>query len=270
MVEHLAQFGYTEIAWVGLAVFLMGVSKGGFPLGGLAMPILILMWPEQASAARAVVAFMLPLLCSMDIVSLLLYRRHVRWRTIGPLIPGTLVGVALASVLFVSDTGAVIAISDRVLKAVIGSIGIAFVAFRTANTWILRRVAASGHATQPGPGRSAVLGLAAGVLSTISHSAGPAAIIYFVPQRLGKLGLAGTMVAFFWGLNLVKLVPFGVLGRLQVGNLILALWMVPLIPLGVGAGYGLVHVLHEKHYMGLIYVALVVTSGMLIHRAIAG
>ena len=71
-------------------------------------------------------------------------------------------------------------------------------------------------------------------------------------------------------LSLIKVVPFGMLGRLEAGNLMLALWMVPVIPLGVGIGYGLVRVLQEKHYVGLIYGALVVTSGMLIHRALAG
>jgi len=268
MLEYLTQYAWTEVAWIAAAVFLMGVSKGGFPLGGLAMPILILMWPEQATAARSVVAFMLPLLCGMDIVSLIFYRRDVNWKAIAPLVPGTLLGVALASVLFVSDTGALIAISDRVLKGLIGVIGIVFVVFQLTKRWILGRMEESEETVRPGKMRSAVLGLAAGVLSTISHSAGPAAIIYFVPQRLGKLGLAGTMVAFFWGLNLVKVLPFGMLGRLEMGNLMLALWMAPVIPIGVGIGYGLVRVLKERSYIGLIYVALVITSAMLIHRAI--
>ena len=57
---------------------------------------------------------------------------------------------------------------------------------------------------------------------------------------------------------------------LEVGNLMLALWMVPVIPIGVGIGYGLVRILREKYYVGLIYGALIVTSGMLIHRAFAG
>ena len=78
------------------------------------------------------------------------------------------------------------------------------------------------------------------------------------------------MAAFFWGLNLVKLVPFGILGRLTTGNLLLAAWMVPVIPLGVGTGYFLVRALKEKHYMGLIYGVLVVTSSLLIRRAILG
>jgi len=270
MLGYLAQYAWTEIAWIATAVFLMGVSKGGFPLGGLAMPILILIWPEQATAARSVVAFMLPLMCAMDVVSLIFYRKEVSWEAIAPLVPGSLVGVALVSMLFVSNTGALIAISDRVLKGLIGAIGILFVAFQMARRWVLGRLTEAEGMRRPGKVRSAVLGVAAGVLSTISHSAGPAAVIYFVPQQLGKLRLAGTMVAFFWGLNLIKLAPFGMLGRLEVGNLMLALWMAPVIPIGVGIGYWLVRILKEKHYGGLIYGALVVTSGMLVYRALAG
>ncbi len=270
MATVLTQFELSELLWIGVAVFLLGVGKGGFPLGGLAMPILILMWPDPALAARIVVAFMLPLLCGMDLVSLLFYRRHVRWSTIVPLIPGTLAGVALASALFVSDTTALIAVSDRILQVLIGGIGIAFVGFRAANAWILRQVTAAEVSANPGRWRAAILGFAAGLLSTLSHAAGPAAIIYFVPQRLGKLGLAGTMVAFFWGLNLIKLAPFGLLGRLQTGNLMLALLMAPMIPLGVGTGYALVRLLQERSYIGLVYAALLVTSGMLIHRAVSG
>ena len=270
MLEYLTQYAWTDLAWIAASVFLMGVSKGGFPLGGLAMPVLILIWPEQATAARSVVAFMLPLLCAMDVVSLIFYRKEVSWGAIAPLVPGTLVGVALASVLFVSDTGALIAISDRVLKGLIGAIGILFVAFQMAKRWVLGQLTEAEGMRRPGKARSAVLGVAAGVLSTISHSAGPAAVIYFVPQQLGKMGLAGTMVAYFWGLNLVKMAPFGMLGRLETGNLMLALWMAPVIPVGVGIGYWLVRVLQEKHYVGLVYGALVVTSGMLIHRAFAG
>lgn len=270
MLEYLTQYAWTELAWIATSVFLIGVSKGGFPLGGLAMPILILIWPEQATAARSVVAFMLPLLCAMDAVSLIFYRKEVGWQAIAPLVPGTLVGVALASVLFVSDTSALIAISDRVLKGLIGAIGIIFVVFQLAKRWVLGQLAETEEVSKPGKVRSAVLGFAAGVLSTISHSAGPAAVIYFVPQQLGKLRLAGTMVAFFWGLNLIKLLPFGILGRLETGNLMLALWMAPVIPLGVGMGYALVRILQEKHYISLIYGALILTSGMLIHRAFAG
>ncbi|MBT3342120.1 MAG: sulfite exporter TauE/SafE family protein [Gemmatimonadetes bacterium] len=270
MLELLTQYEWTEIAWIATSVFLMGVSKGGFPLGGLAMPILILIWPQQATAARSVVAFMLPLLCAMDAVSLIFYRKEVSWKAIAPMVPGTLVGVALASVLFVSDTGALVAISDRVLKGLIGSIGILFVVFQLTRRWVLGQLTEAQGVSRPGKVRSAVLGVAAGVLSTISHSAGPAAVIYFVPQQLGKLKLAGTMVAYFWGLNLIKLAPFGVLGRLEVGNLMLALWLVPVIPVGVGIGYGLVRILDERHYVGLIYVALIVTSAMLVHRAFAG
>ena len=78
------------------------------------------------------------------------------------------------------------------------------------------------------------------------------------------------MAGFFWGLNLVKLPPFAALGRLEVGNLVLAAWMIPVVPLGVGTGYLLVRLLKEKYYLGLVYGALLVTASLLIRKAIVG
>lgn len=270
MLNIFTEYTSNQIIWIAISVFSVGIGKGGFPLGGLALPLLILVWPEQASAARNVVAFLLPLLSAMDIVSLIFYRKNIEWRRIVPLIPGTLIGVAIASVLFVSDSAAIVSMSDRVLKIVIGTISITFVGFRMANKWIVTKIRTSSSGETPGKLRSLLMGTGAGVLSTISHSAGPVAIMYFVPQNLGKLKLAGTMAGFFWGLNLVKLLPFGLLGRLEVGNLLLGVWMLPVIPLGVGTGYLLVRLLKEKHYLGLIYVALSITSLLLIRRAIVG
>ena len=270
MLSIFDDYTTNQIVWIAISVFSVGIGKGGFPLGGLSLPLLILVWPEQASAARSVVAFLLPLLSAMDIVSLIFYRKHIEWRRIVPLIPGTLFGVAVASVLFVSDSASLVSMSDRVLKILIGSIGIVFVGFKIANKWIVTKIQTSSAAAMPGKLRSFVMGSGAGVLSTISHSAGPVAIMYFVPQNLGKLKLAGTMAGFFWGLNLVKLLPFGLLGRLELGNLLLGIWMLPVIPFGVGTGYLLVRLLKEKHYMGLVYVALSITSLLLIRRAIVG
>ena len=270
MLGVFDDYTINQIIWIAISIFFVGLGKGGFPLGGLALPILILVWPQQATAARSVVAFLLPLLSAMDIFSLLFYRKHIQWRRIVPLIPGTLLGVAVASILFVSDSASLVALSDRVLKIIIASISLLFVGYKIANRWILKKIESSISARNPGKARSWVMGTAAGVLSTISHSAGPPIIMYFVPQELGKLQLAGTMAGFFWGLNLVKLLPFGLLGRLEPGNLLLGVWMIPIIPLGVGSGYLLVRLLKEKHYVGLIYFALSITSVLLIQRAIVG
>lgn len=249
---------------------MLGIGKGGFPLGSFALPILILIWPDQAGAARQVVAFMLPLLCAMDLVSVAFYRKYILWRMLAPLVPGILVGVTVASFLFVSDSTFLLSVSDRLLKLLIGLLSAVFVVFQVATRFIPKKSDVSSAAANPGPIRSWISGVAAGIVSTISHSAGPIVIMYFVPQRPGKLGLAGTIAGFAWGLNLVKLIPFGLLGRLETGNLLLAAWTAPVIPLGVGAGFLLVKILKERHYFGLVYGGLMVTAVLLIRKAIIG
>jgi len=261
----LDNYSVAVLALIGLSVFMIGMSKGGFPAGAIALPLLILAWPEQARAARSAVAFLLPLLCAMDIVAMIFYRRHVLWKRLLPLLPGTLAGVAVGSVLFVSDDAAMISVSDRALKLCIGAIGLLFVAYRAAGKWILKRFQADAS---PGKLKATVFGFGAGITSTLAHAGGPVMQMYFLPQRLQKLDFAGTLVAFFFVLNLVKLLPFGLLGRIETGNLLLGACMLPLIPVGVGTGYLLVRLMKQRHYIGFIYSCLFFTSLLLIVRAV--
>lgn len=241
----------------------MGMTKGGFPVGSLCLPMLILAWPDQENAAKQVVGFMLPLLCIMDIAAVWFYRRHILWRRIAPLLPGTIIGVLAASLLFLGDSAAV-SLSDRWLKLSVGLIGIFFVLYQFAR----RRVTTVlGEGGDPSVAAKAGLGVAAGVTSTLAHAAGPVAQMYFLPQGLKKMNLAATMVGFFWVLNLAKLLPFGMLGRLQVSNLRLGGLMLPLIPLGVGGGYWLVRRMKSTAYLRFIYAMLLVTSAVLIGKA---
>ena len=78
-----------------------------------------------------------------------------------------------------------------------------------------------------GPVKTGMLGFLAGFTSTLAHAAGPVLQMYLLPQQLSKLHFAGTTAAFFFLLNLIKLVPFALLGRLETGNLLLAGCMLP-------------------------------------------
>jgi hypothetical protein len=80
--ELLTAYASIDLGWIALSLFLIGMSKGGFPVGSIATPLLVLMWPAQAGAARAAVGFMLPLLILMDVASISLYRKHVQWNRI--------------------------------------------------------------------------------------------------------------------------------------------------------------------------------------------
>ncbi|MDF7823313.1 sulfite exporter TauE/SafE family protein [Pontiellaceae bacterium B12227] len=262
-MEFLAAYSFPDLFWIGLSLFLIGMSKGGFPVGAIALPVLILVWPSQAHAARSAVGFMLPMLCLMDVIALCFYWKHVKWGRLIYLIPATILGVVVASYLFVSDS-AMISVSDKALKLLIGLLGIVFVVYFAAKKWILRHI----HASQPGWGKGTVFGFGAGVTSTLAHAAGPVMQMYLLPQQLDKKSFAGTSCAFFWMLNLIKLIPFAMLGRIQPDNLKLGAVLLPVIPLGVGLGWWLTHKTEQKHYTILIYGVLLITSVTLILKAL--
>ena len=262
-MEFLSQYAVLDLFWIGLSLFLIGMSKGGFPVGSIALPILILVWPAQTQAARSAVGFMLPMLCLMDIVALAFYWKQVKWGRLVYLMPATLLGVIVASYLFVSDS-AMIAVSDRGLKVLIGLLGIIFVVYFAAKRWILKHI----HASEPSWGKGSVFGFGAGVTSTLAHAAGPVMQMYLLPQQLPKKNFAGTSCAFFWMLNLIKLIPFTMLGRIQADNLKLGAVLLPVIPLGVALGWWLTHKTEQKHYTVLIYAVLLITSVTLILKAL--
>ncbi len=262
-MDFLSQFALPDLCMIALSVFLIGMGKGGFPVGVIALPVLILVWPAQTHAARQAVGFMLPMLCLMDLVALVFYWRHVMWGRLIYLMPATLAGVTVASFLFVSDD-ATVALSDRMLKVLIGSLGIVFVIYFAAKKWIYQHV----HASVPNWTKGSVFGFSAGMTSTLAHAAGPVMQMYLLPQQLEKKKFAGTNCAFFWMLNLIKLLPFSLMGRIEADNLKLGAALLPVIPLGVVCGWWLTHKTKQRHYMRLIYAVLLITSITLIVKAL--
>jgi uncharacterized membrane protein YfcA len=261
-MDFLAAYSLLDLFWIGLSLFLIGMSKGGFPVGAVALPILILVWPSQAEAARSAIGFMLPMLCLMDLIALCFYWRQVLWGRLIYLMPATVLGVVVASYLFVSDS-AMISISDTGLKLLIGLLGIIFVIYFAAKKWILQHV----HVSHPTWGKGTVFGFGAGITSTLAHAAGPVMQMYLLPQQLEKKQFAGTSCAFFWILNLIKLIPFTMMGRIQADNLKLGAVLLPVIPLGVALGWWLTHKTEQKHYTILIYAVLLITSVTLILKS---
>jgi len=259
----LQQYGISGIALVALTVFLFSMGKGGFPIGSVALPLLVLVWPGDNEPAKAAVSFMLPLLCVMDLVAMLFYWRNVRWEIIRPLLPGTIAGIAAGSLLFVTGDNAVTAISDRGLKFLIGLIGLLFVVNKAVQKWVNRKLADS----HPGIVKTSGFGFTAGLTSTIAHAAGPVMQMYMLPLNMEKMKYVATYTAFFWVMNLVKMVPFSVQGRITGDNLFLSLFLLPVVPVGVAAGYLLVRVTKASHYVALIYAILAITSAILIYNA---
>lgn len=249
-----------------LSIFLLGMSKGGFPVGAVALPAMVLIWPGQAGGAKQVIAFMLPILCVMDLFAVRFYWRHIRWERITPLLPATLLGVALASVLFLFGDKTMLSLSDRWLKFMIGLIGILFVLYQATRRLILHTL----QNRSPGWKTASGFGLLAGVTSTLAHAGGPVAQMYLLPQNLGKMQFAATAAGFFFLLNLVKLLPYAASGQFSGSILLLATVMLPVVPLGVGAGYLAVKMMRGDAYRIFIHAILLFTSVLLLGKALTG
>jgi uncharacterized protein len=247
-------------------VMLMGMAKGGLPMGPIALPLLVLWRHGEEDAARYAVAFMLPLLCCMDIVALLVYRRDVPWRRLSPLLAPAVLGIAVASVLFVAKEGALVAVSETGLKLTIGLIGLLFVLYRATQAFVVGLI--SVKAAHPSRMTSRLFGFMAGLTSTIAHAAGPILQMYLLPQRLSKRAFASSNAAFFFVVNAVKLLPFALLGRIDAKVVSDGVAYLPVIPVGVLLGYGIVHILPSRWYTAFIYVALFAASVSLIAKAL--
>ena len=255
---------FTNPEWFGLAIviLIMGMSKGGLPISGVALPLLVLLWPEHGQAARSAVSFMLPLLCLMDIVGVILYRGKPDWNHIKKLFIPTLAGICVASLFFVSDRG--LSFSDRTLKLIIGFLGLGFTAWQLWG----KKIAAYAQKETTNNYRPVLYGFSSGLVSTIAHAAGPVMQMYFLPTGLAKTQFAATTVYYFLFLNAIKLIPFSLLGRFNREQLMANLWMLPIIPAGVVIGYVIVKYMQERHYIRFIYITLTLTSLLLIYRAL--
>jgi uncharacterized membrane protein YfcA len=245
-----------EIWPLALSVLLMGMAKGGFPVGPLALQMIVLLWPGEVDPARTAVGFMLPMLCAMDICAVTIYRKQIDWRSVLPVIPWAVLGVAIATPVFLAK-GTGLAVPDKAIKLCIGLVGLFFVLYQVVKKRILDRL-------ESGRSNSIIVragvGVSSGIVSTIAHAAGPIVQMYLLPRGQPKQVFVASMAAFFFVLNYVKLVPFLLTGTIRPELLKPMLVCLPFIPLGVLMGYFAVKVIPQKAYIVLIYSTLFLTS----------
>jgi uncharacterized membrane protein YfcA len=226
------------------AVLLFGLSKGG--LGGgagiLAVPLMALVSsPAQAAAV------MLPVLLVMDAMGLWAYRRDADRPALAVLIPGGLVGIVLASLVFGL-------MSDDVVRLVIGVIAVGFCLWR----WL--PIARPGAARRPPAAAGVFWGALGGFTSTLAHAGGPPVNIYLLALRLSPAGFVGTMVYLFAAVNLAKVPPYALLGLFTRETLTASLLLVPIAVLGMGLGIRLLRVIDASVFYKIVYVLVFLTG----------
>jgi uncharacterized protein len=236
------------------AVMLAGVSKGGFGSGAAfaATPILALVVDP-----RLALGLMLPLLMLIDVATLRPYWRKWSWEDAKLLalgaMPGVLLGVALYRVA-----------NADVFRFLIGIMAVSFVAFQLARArgWVRASERPAGTAA------GLIAGLVAGFTSFVSHAGGPPVAVYLLSQRLTKTAFQATTVLVFWVVNIVKVVPYAVLGIFTAETLWANVLLAPAALLGAWIGVKAHRMVPERLFFGITYVLLTVTGSKLIWDAL--
>ena len=116
-----------------VAVTLVGLAKGGFAgVGTAATPLLALLVPPLQAAA-----ILLPILLVQDVISVWAYRRDWSGWNLKVMMPGAVIGIAVAW-LFAAH------VSDAVVRVIVGLIGVTYV----LNAWFGRGPSANHRPTR--------------------------------------------------------------------------------------------------------------------------
>ncbi len=228
------------------AVIFVGLAKGGFSgVGTAATPLLALYLPPLEAAA-----LLLPILISQDAISVYVYRREWSAWNLKVLLPGAALGMALGW-LFASY------VSDDAIRILIGFTALAFV----ASVWL--------RMGRAGPKKSTVLsglfwGTICGFTSFASQGGGPPYQVYTLPQQLPKMVFVGTTTIFFAVVNLMKIVPYFMLGQFSARNLATSLALLPIAVLANFAGIWMVKSVPTALFYRITYILLFILGWVLL------
>lgn len=243
MLTELLQINAAQIILVVTIIFIAYMVKGisGFGSGLIAIPLL---------------AFFLPLAVVVPTLGLLSYsgtiyqsislRKHVAWRDILPLLPFSLLGIALALWLLVNLSADTLAFS----------LGAFIVAYSLYSLFKL---------TEPRGGRrwAILAGSLGGFISAIFGTGGPFYVIYLKLRELNKAEFRASIAMVFLIDGGARITGYALSGlyNKQVLWLLLLLW--PVLVLGMWIGHRLHHQINQKKFNQMVNVLLCV-SGVLL------
>ncbi len=231
----------------GLAAFLVGFSKTGVPgLGILIVPLMAVVFPAKLSVGAVLV-----MLIVGDVFGVAFYRRHAQWNKLWPLFPWVLVGT-------IPGAWALAKFNNAELEPALGWLVLAMIAVDLARRHFDWQELPHHWAF------GAVTGMAAGFATTLGNVAGPIMTIYFLSRGLVKNEFMGTIVWYFFIINLSKVPIFAALGIITADTLWFDLLMVPLIAAGAFAGKWALPRISQAAFTALVMVLAAVAAVRLI------
>lgn len=233
------------------AVLLFGVSKGGFGggLGTAAVPLMALVVsPLQAAA------ILLPILCVMDLVALWKFRGKWIWPELHVLLPASLLGIAVGTLLFEYMSAAVV-------RLIVGIVAIVF----TLHYWANQRRKVSRSLPHYARAAGVISASVAGFTSFVAHAGGPPISMYLLRRPLDRTDFAATAIVFFAAVNYVKLIPYAWLGQFDTSNLATSAVLIVLAPIGVLIGAWLHARISDRLFFAFVYQLLFLVGLKLVY-----
>jgi uncharacterized membrane protein YfcA len=232
------------------AAFCIGFSKSGFAGSGLITVVIMahLFGPLESTGV------LLPMLICGDVLSVIVFHQHARWKHIGRMLLPTAIGILLAFFLMWRLIKVLPAHATRSFGPVIGWIVLAMVLLQT-----FRKLRPVLFEKVPHSKWFAVsMGIWSGITTMLANAAGPVMSLYFLAIALPKYELVGTSAWFFLLVNSFK-VPFSLfLGLIHGSSLLLNALLIPAIALGIFSGQRLIRVIpqHLFEMLLLLFAAL--------------
>ncbi len=228
------------------AVLLTGVSKAGFggAVGGLAVPLLSLAVPPTQA-----LAIMLPLLCVMDILGLIAFRKTFEPRVLRLAIPAGFVGILIGTALLRF-------VEVRWIQAVIGIEAVIF----SINFMLKTPAPAPDGPAVISPLKARFWSAMSGFTSFISHAGSPPMLQFMLPLGLEPRVFVGTMNWFFAFINYAKWIPYAMLGLIDLRNAGTSTMLLPLIPVGFVVGYFILRKINAQWFRRIATWGLLITG----------
>ena len=223
-----------------LSSLIMGMSRGG--LGG-GMGLLGVLIAAQVLNPIAAAIFLLPILIITDPISVFIYRRNIDWQSLRELFPGVITGIILGAALIST-------ITPKLLQGIIGFLSLILV-FNGVREFF-GKTKLETLSKNWGYG----LGTLAGFSSFLIHAGLPPVAAYILPKKLPRAEFMGTTAVFFGITNLVKVIPYFLLGMFTIELFKLTALMMPISLIGIWVGRVINGKISDNIFYTIVYISV--------------
>ncbi|MCA0753525.1 sulfite exporter TauE/SafE family protein [Paenibacillus sp. N4] len=234
----MSELNVLQIIIVIAAAFCCGFAKTGIATLGVFNAVLMM----QAFSAKESVGMLLPMLIAADIAAVIVYRRHVVWKHLLPLLPWVLAGLAGGYMLLS-------VIDDAMLRRFLGCMLLALAVIQLLKEYGKGRFRL--HVPESAM-FTASMGALAGFATMVGNVSGVVMSMYLLGKKLPKEVFIGTGAWFYLTVNLIKLPFFVKLDMITEQSLLINLWMLPAIAAGICAGVYIIPRVKQSQFQFIV------------------